>query len=159
MGIKGKFKEILYIEDTPHRLALSFSVGVFIAISPLLGLHTMMALATCFFYRFNKFALFVGVYITNPWTIIPIYTFCTWVGAHIMGVDLGVLEIDWANIGFMTIIKDLEAIIVPFFVGTIVVSVAASLLSYPIFRSAVASAKASRMALEAVEPAEPGEGQ
>lgn len=159
MGIHGKFKEILYIKDTPHRLALSFAVGVFIAISPLLGLHTLMGLAACFFSRFNKFALFVGVYITNPWTIIPIYTFCTWVGALIMGVDLGVLEIDWANIGFMTIIKDLESIILPFFLGSTVVSVAASLLSYPVFRSAVARAKASRIVLEVVEPAETEEGK
>jgi len=157
MQIKGKFREILFIKDTPHNLALSFAVGVLIAISPLIGLHTLMAIAACFFHRFNKFSLFVGVYITNPWTIIPIYTFCTWVGALLTGMDLMSLEVDWASIRFMTILMDLEVIVVPFFVGSTVVSVAAALLSYPLFRSAVVRAQASRQSLEGAEP--PGTGE
>jgi uncharacterized protein (DUF2062 family) len=157
MGIKGKLREVLYIKETPHHLALSFSVGVFIAICPLLGLHTLLAVAACFLYRFNKFALFVGVYITNPWTIIPIYTFCMWVGAHLTGVELGAIDVDWANMRFMTILEDLEALVLPFFVGSTLVSVVAALLSYPLFRSAVVKTQLSRQTLEAAGTGKGGE--
>ena len=153
MGILGKFREIIYIKETPHNLALSFSVGVFIAICPLLGLHTLMGIAVCLlFSRINKFVLFLGVYITNPWTIVPIYTFCIWAGALMTGVDLGALEVDWAEIGFMTIVEDLGAILLPFFVGSTVVSIGAAFVSYPLFKAAVVRAQASRPSIETLGP-------
>jgi len=157
MGLKGKFSEILYIKDTPHRLALSFSVGVLIGTSPFLGFHTLIGLAVCLFYRFNKFPLFVGMFVTNPWTMIPIYTFALWLGAVVSGVDLGDINVDWGAITFSTVIEDLRLVIVPYFVGTTIVSVVSAIVSYYVARSAVVKAQASRLELEAAETGQGGE--
>lgn len=151
MSISGKFREILYIKDTPHRVALSFGIGVFIAICPLLGLHTLMGVGVCFLYRFNKFALFVGIYITNPWTIIPIYTFCTWLGALMLGVDLGAVDVDWAGVSFSSIMRDLEPVLMPFVVGSTVVSVLAGLCAYFLIRRAVKKVHKRRAAVESMQ--------
>ena len=144
MSRLGKFREILYIEDTPHRLALSFAVGIGIGTSPPLGLHTIMGVAACFLYRFNRFPLFAGIFVTNPWTIIPIYSFALWLGAVVMGVDLGAVNVDWKAITFATLLDDLRVVIAPYFVGTTLVSLASSVISYLALRAAVVRAQASR---------------
>lgn len=146
MSVFGKFREILYIKDSPHRLAKSFALGVLIAISPFLGLHTLMGIAACFLFRVNKFVLFVGVYVTNPWTIIPIYTFSTWVGALLVGADLTGLHVDWRDMSLMTLVRDIKPIILPFFVGSTVVSIVAAPPAYFMLKKAIVRAQASRPA-------------
>lgn len=159
MGIKGKFKEILYIKDSPHRLALSFSIGVLIGTSPFLGLHTLIGIAVCVFYNFNKFPLFAGMFVTNPWTIIPIYTFSLWLGAVVTGVDLGDIRVDWMSLTFSTLLEDIRLVIVPYAVGTSIVSIVSAVVSYFVARSAVIKAQESRAALEAAGAGLPGEGE
>lgn len=159
MGIFAKFREILYIDDTPHRLALSFGVGVFLAISPLIGLHTLLAIALCFVLRFNRFVLFLGVYLTNPWTMIPIYTFCTWTGALILGREFSVMDIDWTDVSFKTMHIDLEPILMPFVVGSTVMSILAGLISYFVVRAAVFRAHALRDDANRAETDSPGGGE
>lgn len=159
MGIFAKFREILYIDDTPHRLALSFSLGVFLAICPLIGLHTLIAVALCFVYRFNKFVLFLGVYMTNPWTMIPIYTFCTWIGTLLLRCEFNVMEIDWTDVSFKTLHIDLEPILMPFVVGSTVVSTVAGVTSYFVVRAAVIRAHALRDDAGRVAADSPGGGK
>jgi uncharacterized protein (DUF2062 family) len=53
-------------------------MGVFIGMSPLLGIHTVLGLFAASVLRLNRLITLVGVYVTNPWTIVPIYSFGTW---------------------------------------------------------------------------------
>lgn len=46
-GIYRLLKAMVFKERSVHILALSFSLGVYIAFSPFIGLHTIMI----FFYR------------------------------------------------------------------------------------------------------------
>ena len=57
------FRRLLAIDDPPERTALAFSIGVFIAFSPFLGLHTIMATALAFLFRFNKIAIYTGTFV------------------------------------------------------------------------------------------------
>src|SRR6185295_1528794 len=67
------FRRLLAIDDPPERTALAFSIGVFIAFSPFLGLHTILATLIAFVFRFNKVAIYTGTFINNPLlTLIPI---------------------------------------------------------------------------------------
>jgi uncharacterized protein (DUF2062 family) len=45
---RAAFRRLLAIDDPPERTALAFSIGVFIAFSPFLGLHTITATAIAF---------------------------------------------------------------------------------------------------------------
>ena len=142
MGIRERVRELLYIKETPHLIASSFALGAWIGFSAFLGFHTLIGLAVCVLYkRINRFALFAGMFITNPWTIIPAYTFSLWLGATIVGVDLSTVEIDWSSVKFSTILEDFSPVLIPYAVGTTVVSTLVGFVSYFAVKSAVIKAQ------------------
>lgn len=130
MALRDKIQLILCVKDTPHRTSIAFALGIFIGMSPLFGIHTLLGLVVAYVFRLNKLVTIVGVYVTNPWTIIPIYTFSTWVGAKCLGINRIFPDIDWSTITLSTLIKDLGPLLVPFIVGTVLMSILSSLVSY-----------------------------
>lgn len=137
MAIRDKFREILKVKDTPHRIAMAFALGVFLGISPLLGLHTIGAFFLAWLLKLNRLVAIVGVYITNPWTIVPIYTFCIWVGAKLTGLERILPAVDWNDVSLMVFISELKHLIMPFLAGTIVVGSISAVASYFIIHWAV----------------------
>lgn len=106
--------------------------------SPVLGLHTILGILAAWIFRLNKFVTLVGVYVTNPWTIVPIYTFATWLGARMLGVDHILPDIDWHNQGIMDLLRDLEPIFLPFIIGTVFLGLISGIAGYiVIYRSVV----------------------
>lgn len=130
MALRQKIQLILEIRDTPHRLSISFATGVFIGMSPLFGIHTLLGLLVASVFRLNKLTTMVGVYITNPWTIVPIYTFSTWVGAKCLGVNKILPDVDWRYITLSVLIKDFGYILMPFLFGTVIIGVVTAVISY-----------------------------
>src|SRR5215211_3091611 len=87
------FRRLLAIDDPPERTALAFTIGIFIAFSPFLGLHTIMATVIAFAFRFNKVAIYTGTFINNPFlTLVPIIIASYAIGALIMGRPLSLPE-------------------------------------------------------------------
>lgn len=132
MALKDKLRLILFVKDTPHRLSLAFALGVFIGMSPLLGAHTILGIAAAYVFRLNKLSTVAGVYITNPWTIIPIYSFSTWVGAKCLGVNNILPQVDWKNLTLSALLNDFKPLLMPFVVGTLLVGLISSVISYVI---------------------------
>lgn len=77
-------RAILRLHDTPHSIALGTAVGVFVGLTPTFGIQMLLVLAIAFlarpFFRFNRFAALVAVYISNPFTMVPVYWFNYQVG-------------------------------------------------------------------------------
>ena len=136
--------QILRIDDTPHRTAVTFAVGVFLGMSALIGLHTPIALALAWICRLNRAVILSGVFVNNPWSIIPIYTFSTWIGTVLLGTDIKVADIDWGHISIGNIVNDLGQFVLPFVVGTTVVGLSAAVLSYVIIRNAAEGVRESK---------------
>jgi uncharacterized protein (DUF2062 family) len=132
LALRDKLRLLLEVKDTPHRISMAFAVGIFIGISPLFGIHTILGILVAHLFKLNRFVTIIGVYVTNPWTIIPIYTFCTWVGAKCLGIQKILPDIDWGHITFSMLLKDLGPLLMPFLVGTILISILASVASYAI---------------------------
>lgn len=109
---------------------MAFAVGVFLGMSPLLGLHTILGLAFSWLFRFNKVVTITGVFITNPWTIIPIYSLGTWIGAKCLGFSEIIPDIDWSNISLALLIKDFKPLLMPFFLGNFILGFASAIISY-----------------------------
>src|ERR1051325_11686500 len=87
--LRSSFRRLLALDDPPERTALAFSVGVLIAFSPLLGLHTILATLLAFLFRFNKVAIYAGTFVNNPFlTLVPIVVTSYAVGAFILGRPL-----------------------------------------------------------------------
>ena len=120
------------MKDTPHRISTAFALGIFIGISPFFGIHTILGISLAHLFRLNRFVTIIGVYVTNPWTIIPIYTFCTWVGAKCLRLQKILPHIDWGHITFSMLLKDLGPLLMPFLLGTLLIGLFASMVSYAI---------------------------
>lgn len=132
MAIREKLRLILTVRESPVRLSLSFAIGVFIGMSPFLGIHTILGIICAYLFRLNKFVTIIGVYITNPWTIIPIYTFSTWFGAKILGVERVIPSIDWERITLSRLLSELGPLLKPFVIGTLFVGFISALISFVI---------------------------
>lgn len=61
-------KRILRISATPHEVALGFSIGIFAACSPLLGLHVILAVFFSWVLHGNFAAAIIGTVFSNPLT-------------------------------------------------------------------------------------------
>lgn len=130
MAIRDKLKLILSIKESPARLSLSFAIGVFIGMSPFLGIHTILGIICAYLFRLNKFVTIIGVYITNPWTIIPIYTFSTFVGARLLGMDKFFPAVDWKDLTMSKLLSELGPLLKPFIIGTFFIGLISSIISY-----------------------------
>lgn len=98
--------------------------------SPLFGIHTVLGILAAWVFRLNKLATLVGVYVTNPCTIVPIYTFGTWVGAKCLGIKRLLPDIDWRHITCTALLNDFRPLLMPFVVGTFLVGAVSSILAY-----------------------------
>src|SRR6266576_6016648 len=86
---RATIRRLLALDDPPERTALAFSIGVFIAFSPFLGLHTILATLIAFLFRFNKLAVYGGTFINNPFlTLVPIIIASYAIGAFLLGRPL-----------------------------------------------------------------------
>ncbi len=82
--IRSLAERLFLKERSPHKLALTCSLGSFIAISPLVGGHTAMTLLFGWLLRLSIPAVFmVSMFINNPWTMVFIYSFNHWFGKRL----------------------------------------------------------------------------
>lgn len=77
---------IIHVDDSPHRIALGVSLGIFTAFLPFLGLHTLTAFALAFFIRANKVVAVLCSWISNPLTVIPIFVPCYVFGRAVVSI-------------------------------------------------------------------------
>ena len=140
---RDKFRSIFQLKESPHRIALAFAWGVFMGISPLIGLHYIGGVLLAMLFRLNKLVAIIGISVNNPWTIVPISTFCAWVGAKILGIKQVLPEVDWGNISLSSIamnftslenltkmVKELWPLLSAFFVGSFLICTIAAIASY-----------------------------
>jgi len=137
---------VFHVHDTPHRTALAFAIGVFIAFFPLLGIHTLLALGIGFLFRLNRAALLVGAWVNNPWTLAPLYLAGTAIGCLLLGVPLSHLgELPFGEPGFGgSLLASLRPFLWPYVVGNLVLGLAAGGLAYALLRPTL-EARARRL--------------
>jgi len=111
-------------------MAIAFALGIFLGMSPLLGLHTVLGLAAAWIFKLNRMITLVGVFVTNPWTIVPIYTFATFCGAKVLGMNNILPEIDWAHISVLGFLSEFRPLLLPFIVGTTLLGAVSALIGY-----------------------------
>ena len=137
-------RPILGLDDTHHSIALGTTVGMFIGMTPTVGVQMIIVMIVAFltksFFHFNRFAAMVTVYISNPVTMIPIYYLDYKVGT-LFFADTHSRE-DFARIldhesfaeWWSTIVDLFVGIGVPLVVGSFVVSTVCASVTYPLMR-------------------------
>jgi uncharacterized protein len=151
---RSAFRRLLAIDDPPERTALAFSIGVFIAFSPFLGLHTILATLIAFLFRFNKVAIYTGTFLNNPpLTLVPIIVASYAVGAFFLGRPLKIpaegvelLKNPHPLTGsyYRQIFVQSWYIVWPFSIGGMILSVVCSVLAYPLTLRALRAYRARK---------------
>jgi uncharacterized protein (DUF2062 family) len=128
---QSSVKQLLHLRDSPHRTALAFAVGAFIAFSPTYGLHTVSVFLCAWAFRLNVIALFAGAFLNNPWTLIPILGATLWTGFSLFGMP-DAPPFSFADLSVGGLYEQILPYAAPFFVGGFILSVAGALAAYPI---------------------------
>jgi uncharacterized protein (DUF2062 family) len=71
------------LRGSPEAVAGGFGLGIFIALTPTVGAQVLLALTLATLLKLNRVAAVVPVWITNPVTIPPLFTFNYWLGSLI----------------------------------------------------------------------------
>ena len=91
-SLKGISRAIEYvgirlkrIPDTPHKISLGMSCGIFASFTPLFGLHFLIAGLLSYVFRANVLASLIGTFVGNPITFPIITVFNLKLGEWILG--------------------------------------------------------------------------
>ena len=130
--MKKKFKEIVIslikLHNTSPEIALGVAIGVFIAITPLYGFHTIMVIvAAILVRRANKIAILAGTNISLP----PTLPFITWTGYDIGRLILGkhYPPLEWSffkNVSFHKVAD----FYLPLFLGSLILGLIMAVIFY-----------------------------
>ncbi|UCH29292.1 MAG: DUF2062 domain-containing protein [Myxococcales bacterium] len=78
---------VLHLDDTPHRIAWGVFIGAIIAFTPTLGLQILIYIAVATLLGANKLSGIPILFVSNPFTAVPLY-YMTWkIGAAVMQPD------------------------------------------------------------------------
>ena len=118
--LRKRIRDLAGLDDTPHKIAMGFALGIFIGFVPIMGVQMAVVLPFALAFRGNKGAAVSGVWITNPVTVIPIYYVNYVVGlwftpyAHMTWADFSAVFADIDTGRFLQLGAEL---LVPLFVG------------------------------------------
>ncbi len=132
---------VLSLDDTPHRIALGVAIGIFITWTPTIGLQMILTLALSALLGANKFVGIPFVWISNPFTLVPIYGPNYFLGCRLLGGKYAFSEfmeaVDRAsqmNSGFIARVQGwweaIWPILVPLWAGSIIIGASLGLISY-----------------------------
>ena len=144
--LRTQLSHLLHLNESPHRTALAFALGLFIAFSPTYGFHTLSAVFVIWAFRLNAVAVMTGAFVNNPWTVVPIIAATFWTGFALLGRPEGSGTFQWEHLTLEQLYEQIHLSIVPFLVGGLVLSLAAAVIGYPIVYAIVSKARASRRA-------------
>jgi uncharacterized protein (DUF2062 family) len=139
--IRALVERLMVQERSPHKLALTWALGVFIGISPLIGLHTLMTILFGWMFALSIPALFaVSVLINNPWTMILVYSIDHVFGAWFLNflcIDCTQLDPIWVEYcnGFLQRHTGITGLsLSAFLVGGNILAVGISIMLYPLMK-------------------------
>jgi len=121
---KKRLQAVLSLDSHPGHIAAGFAVGVFISITPLLGVHTFLAIAVAIVFKLNKLAAITGSLINTPLTILPLLLMNYRLGEIVLGQHPRAVSFetfDWHQLQ-----EYAEALLI----GCSITGLAAALLSY-----------------------------
>lgn len=116
------YEDFLQSSDPPSKKALSIALGVFIGLSPLWGLHTLLVLSLAVLFKLNKVIAFAFSNVSMP----PLIPFVVFLGLHTGAFVTGQeLNFSLSDIG-----EDFETLkhLKTYVIGSVVLAVTASIV-------------------------------
>ena len=95
------YDRFIRIRGHPREIALGFALGIFIGMTPTLGVQTPLAVFLAALFKWSKLSAGFGVWISNPLTVPFIYGFNYFIGANLLGLDSAFAiptDLTWASV-------------------------------------------------------------
>ena len=160
------------IPDTPHKISLGMSCGIFASFTPLFGLHFLIAGLLSYVLRANVLASLIGTFIGNPITFPIITVFNLKLGEWILGsneyssgdggkIFEGFLDFIFliykslfteGSIGENSVPRMNEflyGVFIPYSLGGLILGISVAIISYFLLRPLVSTYKKKRDSLKA----------
>jgi len=134
-SLKRAYERFLKIRGSPREIALGFSLGLFIGMTPTIGFQMPIAIFVAALFKWNKISAALAVWITNPLTAPLIYSFSYFVGAKMLGFKIAPKLL--TGLDFSTLKEAGSKIFLATTVGGVVVGIPLALLGYYLAFSAV----------------------
>ena len=138
---RSLLRTILKLDDSPHHVALGIAIGMFIGLTPTVGVQMICVITLAFLTRrlfvFNRLAALLTVYVTNPVTTLPIYWFNYEVGRLFVDGHMtydsfvAVFEYNSLTTWWDAVCGLFVKIGAPLIVGSLVVATVVSIPTYP----------------------------
>lgn len=80
LRIRPLLRILKNFRGSPEAIAGGFSLGLFLAFTPTVGVQILLAVFFATLLKVSRPASLIGVMVTNPLTVPPIFTFNYWVG-------------------------------------------------------------------------------
>lgn len=126
MRFKSLYNKIVRSHATTEEVAQGFALGIFISLTPTMGFHSVIAISLAALFKKNEISCLIGVWLTNPLTMFPIYFFVYEIGTKIIGSKFTVLRPDSIR-DFFSMSGE---ILMPLWIGGIVCGTIAGIASY-----------------------------
>jgi len=128
---KKAYYRFLKIRGNPREIALGFALGVFVSMTPFMGLHTAIAVPLAALFKWNKFSAALAVWISNPLSAPAIYGITYYTGAKVLLIQDGYkLPVEFSLDALFYTLRSAPEIIGILTVGGIVVGLPLAALGY-----------------------------
>lgn len=84
---KKLYRRFIRLRGNPREIALGFALGIFIGMSPTMGIQIITAVLIAALLKWNKIAASIGVLVTNAFTAPLIYAGTYLIGARVLGLQ------------------------------------------------------------------------
>lgn len=136
---------VIKLRSSPRSIAGGLALGTFIAFTPTVGVQLILAFVIATFFNMNRPAAMIPVWITNPVTVAPIYTFNYWLGTKIwdgpplsevsglfIGIGRTMAYLEFWNIKeqFLAVLQMGREILIPLLFGSLAIGLVTGLLTY-----------------------------
>lgn len=85
LRLRPALRWLMKLRSSPRAIAGGFALGTFIAFTPTVGLQIILAICFSTLFNWNRPAAILPVWVSNPVTIPPIFTFNYFIGQKIWG--------------------------------------------------------------------------
>lgn len=149
--LRGVAKWVIGFHGSPPQVGLGMAVGVFVAFSPTLGFQMIVAALLATLLRANRTAAVASVWLSNPFTALPMYMTTYVVGRFLLPgyepikvkVRLRAVLFDdegeWLNLAmqFRELYSLGGEVLVPLLVGGFIVGLPVAIVAYIVTRLAI----------------------
>ncbi|UCE54016.1 MAG: DUF2062 domain-containing protein [Desulfobacterales bacterium] len=136
--LRRVYERFVKIRGQPREIALGFALGIFIGMTPTIGIQIPIAVFFAAIFKWSKISAAFGVWITNPLSAPFIYSITYIVGSKLLGLKAPVTlpdELAWAVIKQM--VSSAPRILGALTIGGILIGLPLAILSYYLSFAAV----------------------